>query len=56
MKILFRPGGDRWREVDVGQFTVQREHPFGPPLWKRILLILGLCALWVFLCIDHFTS
>ena len=55
MKIqIIRPRRSRYR-ARVKQLTLLRDYPLGPPLWKRILFVLGLCFLWAWLCIPRVT-
>jgi len=44
---LFR--GRRRHDDDVQRLGLLREYPLGRPLWQRVLLVAGLCYLWVWL-------
>lgn len=55
MKIqIIRPRRSRYR-ARVKRLTLLREYPLGPPLWQRILFVVGVCFLWAWLWLPHIT-
>lgn len=44
MKVVVNLGR---RNGNVGRVTLLRERPLGYPLWIRILILLGIMALWL---------
>lgn len=44
MKIVVNLGR---RDGNVGSVTLLRERPLGYPVWVRILILLGVIALWL---------
>ena len=49
MKIIILSGGRRKHREEAKQLTLLRDYPIGPPLWMRILVLIGLCVLWTWL-------
>ncbi len=55
MDLILRGRRRRWH-ARVKQLTLLRERPFGPPLWQRILFLIGLCSLWAWLWTPRVTG